>query len=99
LVQAGRLAPADIQGVVRASFKKLTPCYEKGLKKDPKLAGKIVVKFSIGKDGKVTKAESTDKTFPDPNVVTCVVDAFKRLTFPKADAPTTVSYPVVFSPS
>lgn len=67
----GRLAAAEIQIVVRASFGKLRSCYEAGLKRDPNLQGRVVVRFVIGRDGKVAAAgAATSEPIPSDAVST-----------------------------
>ncbi len=57
---SGRLAPEEIRSVVRARFGELRKCYEAGLRRDPNLAGRITVRFVIGRDGKVTAVAEGD---------------------------------------
>ena len=96
---SGHLPPEVIQRVVRQSFPKIRACYETGLKTNPKLAGKISVRFVIAREGSVSSATSdTDTTITDGAVVSCVVGQFKALTFPQPEGGiVTVVYPVVFS--
>ncbi len=58
LATPGRIDPAKIQTVVRERFEDLQKCYEDGLKRDPKLAGKVSIRFVIDRDGKVSSAEN-----------------------------------------
>lgn len=59
---AGRLPAGEIQRVIRERFPLAQRCYEDGLKRDPKLAGRVIVRLVIGLDGKV---QSADATTPD----------------------------------
>jgi hypothetical protein len=98
-IKAGRLAPEVIQGVVRQNFGKFRACYEAGLKKDPKLAGDIKVRFVIKEDGTVTDAKDEGSTLADKDVVACVVGAVSPMTFPKPEGGiVTVVYPIKFTP-
>ena len=56
--QSGKLSPEKIQSVVAARFPALKACYEEGQKRDPKLQGRVAVRFVIGVDGKVSSAEA-----------------------------------------
>lgn len=96
----GRLPPEAIQRVVRQNFAAFGGCYERALKKDRQLNGKVEVKFVIERDGRVSSAESTTgTTLPDPTAVACVVDGYAKLTFPKPEGGTvTVVYPIIFNP-
>src|SRR5690606_12791651 len=68
----GKLAPAEIQKVVRGNFQVMRTCYEEGLQKNPSLEGRIAVRFVIGTDGKVQSAGEDSQPFPDPAVAKCV---------------------------
>jgi hypothetical protein len=95
---SGRLQPAVIQQVVRAKFDVLRRCYEDGLRRDPELTGRVVVRFVIGRDGSVTNS-SGGGDIPDDQVQTCVAAAIGELVFPPpAGGIVTVSYPFVFTP-
>ncbi len=97
---SGILPPSVIQPVVRSNFGAMRKCYQQGQARDPNLRGKVVIRFVIGRDGKVTRAELTkDSNLPDAKASTCVVEAFKSLKFPEPDGGVvTVVYPIVFEP-
>lgn len=95
---SGRLAPEVIQKRVRANFGSMRTCYENGLRSDPKLKGRVVVRFVIGTDGSVTSVTSSGD-IPDEAVKSCVAEAVRKITFPTPEGGTvTVSYPFVFTP-
>jgi hypothetical protein len=97
---ATRLAPATILKVVRAQFGALRECYERGLGRNPKLAGRITTKFVIGGDGEVPLAKLLCTSMPDDITVECVVNAFRNLRFPAPDGGmVTVVYPIAFTPA
>jgi len=99
-VMKGRLPPEEIQKVVRANFDKLRGCYDEALKKDAKLAGKLVIKFVIKTDGTtegVAKDEGT--TIADAAMVECSLSAIKGIQFPRPEGGiVTVVYPIEYSP-
>lgn len=91
-----------IATVVRTARQKVQRCYEKALQKQPTLAGKVVVEFTISPAGAVSEANADDETtMPDATVVRCVRETIEGLRFPKPDdgAPVTVKYPFVLSPA
>ncbi|WP_437718463.1 AgmX/PglI C-terminal domain-containing protein [Sorangium sp. So ce448] len=109
---SGRLPPEEIRNVVRARFGALRKCYEDGLRRDPNLAGRITVRFVIGRDGKVTAVaedapqpksppqSTASAPMPDRAVVSCVLREFEKFTFPAPEGGVvTVVYPIMFSPS
>jgi hypothetical protein len=94
----GRLPPDLVQRTVRQSFGRFRACYENGLRGNPTLAGRIAVRFVIGRDGGVMSAGNGGSDLPDAGVVSCVVGAFRGLSFPAPpDGIVTVTYPIVFS--
>jgi TonB family protein len=96
----GSLDQADIARVVRGRLTALKECYERELKRNPQLAGKVVVRFTIDEEGRVSQAVIEENTLPDRSVATCVAQRVERFRFPKPDGGSvTVSYPFIFAPS
>lgn len=99
LAPRGRLDPAVIQRVVRANFGAFRACYERGLTKNPELAGRVQVRFVIERDGSVSHAADDGSTMPDRAVTECVVRAYSKLSYPRPKGGiVTVVYPIVFRP-
>jgi hypothetical protein len=112
--RGGRLEQEAIQGVVRAKFRRFRRCYEEGLRHDAELHGRVSTWFVIGMDGRVIDAHPwaieeerrgdrspgrSEPPLDDAAVVACIVQGFKRLTFPRPEGgPVTVVYPIVFDP-
>ncbi|MBK8252676.1 MAG: AgmX/PglI C-terminal domain-containing protein [Polyangiaceae bacterium] len=97
----GHLPPEVIQRVVRQNFGRFRLCYENGLRGNPNLAGRVGVRFVIGRDGGVMSSANGGSDLPDPGVVSCVVAAFRGLQFPQSEegGAVTVTYPIMFSPA
>jgi hypothetical protein len=96
---SGRLPAEVIRRIVRMRFHELRACYERGLKTQPKLRGKITVSFVIGPDGSVRSATNAGSDLPDPGVVACVTKTFHAMKFPQPEGGVVmVTYPVAFSP-
>jgi hypothetical protein len=96
----GRLPPEVIQRVVRQNFGRFKACYENGLRNNPSLAGRVAVRFVIGRDGDVSNVANGGSDLPDGGVVSCVTRAFYGLSFPHPEnGIVTVTYPIVFSPA
>jgi hypothetical protein len=95
----GRLPPEVIQRIVRQNFGRFRLCYETGLNNNPNLIGRIAVRFVIGRDGAISNISNGGSDMPDGGVVTCVVRAFKDLTFPQPEGGiVTVVFPIMFTP-
>jgi hypothetical protein len=96
---SGRLPPEVIQRVVREHFTVLRKCYEVGLGRDPNLTGRVVVRFVIGRDGKVSAVKDGGSDIPDAQVRECVLGAFSALEFPAPEGGiVTVVYPILLAP-
>lgn len=97
----GRLPAEVIQRVVRQNFGRFRLCYENGLRGNPNLAGRVGVRFVIGRDGGVMSSANGGSDLPDAGVVSCVVGAFRGLQFPQSEegGAVTVTYPIMFSPA
>jgi hypothetical protein len=94
----GHLRPEVIQRVVRQNFGRFRFCYEAGLRGDPGLQGRVVVKFVIDRAGAVALSTDAGGDLPDARVTQCVVRAFADLSFPAPDGGmVTVVYPIVFN--
>ena len=95
----GRLAPEEIQRVVRSEWERFRGCYEDGLRRSPSLAGRVSVRFIIERDGSLRDVAPEAPTMPDPEVVSCVVARFATLRFPPPHGGVViVTYPILFSP-
>lgn len=89
-----------IDGVIKRYYRQIKYCYQKQLQRDPSLGGKVTVKFTIAASGSVSKASVAASTMGNATVDTCVVDRFRKMTFPKPKGGgiVVVKYPFVFSP-
>lgn len=98
-VLSGRLPAETIQRVVRQNFGRYRMCYEQGLARNPTLAGRISVRFVIGRDGAVSNVSNGGSDLPDSAAVGCIVRAFYGLSFPQPEGGiVTVVYPLMLSP-
>lgn len=101
-VVLGDLDRSLIDDVIKGHMTTIRDCYQRELiAHDGVLGGKLVMKFTIAKDGAVSAADVKSSTLADPDVDTCMIDVFKSMQFP---SPTgggivIVSYPFLFSPS
>jgi hypothetical protein len=76
----GKLDANSISAVIKRRQRKIAACYERAVKKDPTLSGKVVVSFTIGNAGRVTKSKaSTDSV--GGGVGACVSGAIKKMRF------------------
>jgi hypothetical protein len=94
---SGRLPPEVIQRIVRANYGKLRTCYEQGLARDPKLQGRVSVRFVIDREGKVSNVGNGGSDLRDDKVTSCVTKTFYGMHFPQPESGiVTVVYPIMF---
>ena len=96
----GALDRSLIDEVIKRHMNQIKYCYQRELTKNPSLAGKIVIKFVIAKDGTVSKADVKTSTMGSSSVESCITGRFMRFQFPepKGGGIVIVSYPFLFSP-
>jgi TonB family protein len=88
----------QLSAVFRAREGALRSCYERELKKNPSLGGKLTVKFTIGGAGRVTSASVTKHLDGSSAVGECVVSRIQTWKFPSPEGgDVTVSKSIVFS--
>jgi TonB family protein len=93
----GKLQKHVIQRVIRRHVGAVRFCYERALVKNPKLSGKVVVRFVIDPDGKVTAAEIPDSSLKAPAVEDCILKRVRSWRFPQPEGgAVSVAYPFVF---
>ena len=96
----GPLDKTIIRRVVRAHIDEVRYCYNEGLAHDPELAGKVVVQFTVGDEGKVIESKVTTTTLADADVPPCIAEAVARWKFPKPanSEKVVITYPFVLEP-
>ena len=94
----GALDKSLIDAVLKRNMSQIRYCYQRELTNNPKLTGKIVVKFTIAADGTVSRAGIKSSSMGSKNVENCITGRFKRLKFPQPRGGIViVSYPFIFS--
>ncbi len=93
----GGLDRNEIAAVIQRHLSEVRFCYEKGLQKNAKLAGRVSMKFLIGADGYVTSANIGNSSLNYQPSETCIRDRLKTWKFPKPQGGVTVkvNYPFV----
>lgn len=83
-----------VRRIVRAHINEVRSCYNAGLSKNPNLAGRVLIKFTIMPTGKVATSIVEENTTKDTAVGDCIAKAVKRWGFPKVSKGTAiVTYP------
>ncbi|MFT3922663.1 MAG: AgmX/PglI C-terminal domain-containing protein [Myxococcales bacterium] len=81
----GHLDPEQIAPVVRAGLDSLRRCYERGLKRDPRLVGKLLLSIRVAPDGHVARAtlDSGDGPALPLDVESCIQGEARSWMFPR----------------
>jgi hypothetical protein len=85
--------------IVNEHAGEMSACYERGLLKDPNLgAGKVLVEWTIDTKGSVGEARSKSSTLASGEVVSCLLDVLRGLSFPKPEGGVViVTFPFLFN--
>ena len=97
-VVMGSLSKEIIRRIIRRHLNQVRYCYQKELQANPRLAGRVVVKFTIDPSGKVVAVKVQSSTLNNKKVEQCVARAVKNWLFPKptGGGVVVVSYPFNF---
>ena len=91
---SGKLDGGSIKKVFKKRMKAIRYCYEKALKKNDSIKGKVKIKFTIGPAGRVTDIKVQKNSTGDKGVGDCIKGKVKSWRFPKPEGGSvTVSYP------
>ena len=73
-------------------------CYERALMRQPGLAGKVVLEWTIATSGKVAAARTKTSTLGSAAVESCILASLKGWTFPAARGGSVIiTYPFLFN--
>ncbi|MDH5612730.1 MAG: TonB family protein, partial [Gammaproteobacteria bacterium] len=74
--------------------------YNRALRKDPTLGGKVIIELTINAQGKVVQCHIISSELNDPGLERKIIARVKMFQFKPADVlETTVKYPIDFLPS
>jgi outer membrane biosynthesis protein TonB len=94
----GQLDANRVAAVLRRELGGIRSCYERALRNNPTLSGRLDLRFTIGTSGRVTSA-STSGLGSAPEVGQCVVGRVRGLVFPAPEGGSVdFSFPFNFSP-
>jgi hypothetical protein len=85
---------------MRARRGAIQSCYERVLKRNHQLSGRLVVKFTITPRGRVTSLDLSEGTLQDPEVLSCIAALARTWVLPfTPEDEVGVAFPFVFTPS
>jgi hypothetical protein len=96
----GSLDPSVIAKEIRGRLGAVKACYESGLKRNPNIGGKLVLRFEVSSVGKVTSTEIDQDSMHDDEVANCIKARVMTWRFPApAGGSVQFSYPFIFQAS
>lgn len=96
---SGALEKSAISGVVQRRLGAIKACYERELKANPTLGGKVVVQFTIQESGRVGDVKIVSDSTGEPRVGKCIANQIGHFKFPQPEGGSvTASYPFVLQP-
>lgn len=95
------MIPKDlIRGVIQQHLGEVKQCYLGQLQQNKDLAGRVMVYFIIGIDGKVTESHIQESSLKSSACEKCITDTVRGWLFPRPQGgKVEVSYPFVFASS
>jgi hypothetical protein len=88
-----------ISRYVKRNLRAIQSCYERELKRNVSLKGKLVVRFTIGPSGRITEIDIDENSLGNDAVVACIKNTIRMWMFPIKDNECPVAYPFVFAPA
>jgi TonB family protein len=96
----GELDPSVVSKEVRTRLGAIKACYERSLKRNPNLSGKVKLRWTITAAGTVSGVEIEEDSMGDSDVVSCIRSLVSRWRFPAPSGGSVdVVYPFVFQSS
>ncbi|MDP1918450.1 MAG: TonB family protein [Myxococcales bacterium] len=94
----GGLDKDVIMKVIKRHQNEIKFCYEQELQKNPALAGKVAVAWTIDPAGAVSEATVSESSISNANVESCIVQRIRRWKFPEPDGGgiVNVTFPWIF---
>lgn len=82
-IAGGSLAPVEVKKALVARKEDVKACYHALLEKNKKASGKVVIRFTVGEDGKVEDTVIMNETTLPNETAQCIADVVKSTEFPK----------------
>lgn len=92
-------SPPTIRATIRRHENDVRVCYNRALRRDPSVKGRVTVEFVIEPEGTVPVAIWRDSEIDDVHMLNCITRTVRTWTFPVApdSGSSIVRYPWVFS--
>lgn len=97
-VDSADIDQGKLGAFVRARMPAIKACYENALKRNPKLAGRISIRFTILETGGLTDIAAAQNSLGSPEVAACIIGTMRTWRTPfRPSGPVTVEHPFVFT--
>ena len=94
----GQIDKEAVAKAINSHLAEVQRCYEAALLKNPGLAGKVVLEWSISTQGRVVSSKSKSSTLKDSSVESCILRSLNTWQFPPARGQSVIiSYPFIFN--
>jgi len=94
----GQIDKDAVAKAINSHLAEVQRCYEAALLKNPGLAGKVVLEWSISTQGRVVSSKSKSSTLKDSSVETCILRSLNGWQFPPARGQSVIiTYPFIFN--
>jgi hypothetical protein len=80
--ESGKFDEAVVSRALGDQLGRITACYEQGLGRDPKLWGRVAILMDVEADGRVRNVVEHESRFPDPTVLSCILDGIRGSLLP-----------------
>lgn len=94
--EAQSLRPSQVTRVVRKNIRRLQYCYADAAARSAAPTGVATMHFVVEPKGHVSKVSVVAEGVAGRRLERCMTRAIRRWRFPRADAETTVDYPLLF---
>ena len=78
----GKIDRAAVDGIFRRRMGAVKACYERALKVNQAVEGKVTVRVTVGMAGTVTAVEVLENTTGDAQIAACIAEKVKAFPFP-----------------
>ena len=98
IVVVGGISAAKVEASMAEHTSDILGCQKAGLEQNPVMKGKVLVKFSIDKEGKVGSNRVVSTSLRHPATETCLTELVAQISFPALDRGriAIVTYPFEF---
>ncbi len=84
VLKKGGIDERGVQMALKRRERGIQQCYERALKSNPKLKGKVIIEWGINEEGRVVQIKVVQNTLGEPGVGDCISDIISRIRFPGA---------------